>query len=60
MAMIHGRQRKKAIILKKNNLKQWQLARLLEISEATLVRKLRFELSAEEKGNVKKGKNWKT
>ena len=38
--------------LKKNNLKQWQLARLLEISEATLVRKLRFELSAEEKEKI--------
>ena len=38
--------------LKENNLRHWQLARLLKISEATLVRKLRFELSAEEKENI--------
>lgn len=40
------------IIALKKNMKQWQIAEALNISEATLSRKLRHELSAEEKENV--------
>ena len=35
--------------IKNANLKHWQVADLLNISEATLVRKLRKELSVDEK-----------
>lgn len=36
-------------ILEDNNMTQWKLAELLGVSEYTLVRKLRHELSTEEK-----------
>lgn len=48
--------------LKKANLKQWQLAEMLQISEFTLSRKLRKELSNEDKNKIKqliKNKNQK-
>lgn len=38
--------------LKKAKMKQWQLADLLEISESALVRKLRYELSDEERERI--------
>ena len=38
--------------LKNANLKHWQLAHLLQISEATLVRKLRQELPTKEKEKI--------
>ncbi len=38
--------------LKKHNLKHWKLAQLLGISESTLVRKLRNELSKDEKEQI--------
>lgn len=37
-----------------SGLKQWELANLLGISESTLCRKLRFELSGEEKVKILK------
>lgn len=40
--------------LKKANLKQWQLADILKISESTLVIKLRHELPEEEKEEILK------
>ena len=38
--------------IKEAKLKHWQVADLLKISEATLVRKLRKELSNEEKQKI--------
>ena len=38
--------------LKTNNFKHWKLAEILGISETTLVRKLRKELSNEEKERI--------
>ncbi len=38
--------------LKEHNLKHWKLAQLLGVSESTLVRKLRNELSNEEKAHI--------
>lgn len=37
------------LALKQNNLKQWQLADLLNVSEATIIRWFRHELSTEKK-----------
>lgn len=37
------------IALKQNNLKQWQLADLLNVSEATIIRWFRHELPTEKK-----------
>lgn len=39
-------------LLKKHNIKHWKLADLLGVSETTLVRKLRKELSEEEKEKI--------
>ena len=41
-------------LIKDECIKQWQLAERLGISESTLVRKLRRELSTEEKEIIKK------
>lgn len=38
--------------LKKHNFKQWKLAEILGISETTLVRKLRKELSQDEQEKI--------
>lgn len=38
--------------LRKHNMKQWQLGDLLGVSEYTIVRKLRHELSIEEKAEI--------
>lgn len=38
--------------LKENNILQWQLADKLGVSETTLVKKLRYELSKEEKQKI--------
>lgn len=38
--------------IKNSTIKHWQLADLLKISEATLVRKLRHELSTQEKEKI--------
>ena len=38
--------------LKENNIKHWQLAEALNIAEFTLCRKLRHELSEEQKENI--------
>lgn len=38
--------------LKKANLKQWQLAEMLQIAETTLCRRLRKELSEDEKKEI--------
>lgn len=38
--------------IKDNNLKHWQLAEALHISEFTLCRKLRHELSKEQKEKI--------
>lgn len=40
-------------LIKDERLKHWKLAQRLGISEATLVRKLRKELSTEEKDEIK-------
>ena len=39
-------------LLKAKNIKHWKLADLLGVSETTLVRKLRKELSKEEKEEI--------
>lgn len=38
--------------LAKNNMKQWELAKLLGVHEVTLVRRLREELPKEEKDRI--------
>ena len=38
--------------IKQANLKHWELADLLNISETTLVRKLRHEMSKDEKDKI--------
>ena len=38
--------------LKKRNLKQWELAKMLGVSEFTLTRRLREELPEEEKKKI--------
>lgn len=38
--------------MKENNIKQWELAEMLEISENTMCRKLRKELPDEEKKRI--------
>lgn len=38
--------------LKRNNIKHWKLADYLNISESTLVRKLRREISLDEKQKI--------
>lgn len=38
--------------LNQNNIKHWQLADLLKISEATLTRRMRHELPQEEKQRI--------
>lgn len=40
--------------IKKANLKHWEVAELIGLSETTLVRKLRKELPEEEKKNILK------
>lgn len=40
--------------LTETGIKYWQLARILKISEATLSRRLRDELPAEEQGRITK------
>ena len=39
-------------LLKENRVRQWQVADKLGIAEMTLVRKLRYELTAEEKQKI--------
>lgn len=39
-------------LLKEKRVRQWQVADKLGIAEMTLVRKLRYELTAEEKQNI--------
>lgn len=38
--------------IKKCGIKHWQLADILNISEATMIRKLRHELASEEKDKI--------